>query len=106
MPEDFQRRLPSRECSVSEIQPEDIRIKVTGTIIDINKEGTRLVVDDGTGKIAITSESKCNAEMNQLVRVFGRVIPLEQGSELQGDVVQDMKKLDLELLKKVKGLKI
>jgi len=73
-----------------------------GTVIDRN--GDRLVLDDGTGQITVTLEGA--AEVNQMVRVFGRVIPLESGFELQGEVAQDMSRLDLGLLKRVKGLRI
>ncbi|MBL7160858.1 MAG: replication protein RepA [Candidatus Aenigmarchaeota archaeon] len=104
MPEEFQRRLPSTERAISEIQPDDIRVAVIGTIIDKSKEATRIIVDDGTGKVSVSSESPLTAELNQTVRVFGRVIPLESGVELQGEVVQDMSKLDLQLHKKIKGL--
>ncbi len=40
----------------------------------------------------------------QLVRVFGRVIPVESGFELQGEIMQDMSDLDLDLYKKTKKL--
>jgi hypothetical protein len=106
MPEEFQRRLPSVERAIAEIRPDDIRVSVIGTLIDKNKEGTRFMVDDGVGKIAVGVDSPVKAEMNQLVRVFGRVIPLENGSELQGDIVQDMSALDMGLFKRVKGLKM
>jgi hypothetical protein len=104
MADEFQRRLPSAERDIADIRSGDIRISVTGTVIDI--KDTRLVLDDGTGKIDVSFDSPPEAEINQLVRIFGRVIPLEKGFELQADVIQDMSKLDLELRKKVKGLKI
>lgn len=106
MAEEFQRRLPSLERDIADIRPEDIRVSVIGTMIDKNDEGTRLVLDDGTGKVAISAESPVTMEVNKIVRVFGRVIPLEKGVELQGEIVQDMSKLDRELLKSVKGLKM
>lgn len=106
MAEEFQRRMPSQERDILGIRPEDIRVSVIGTIIDRNEEGTRLVVDDGTGKLTVTADAPLPGETNQLVRVFGRVIPLEQGVELQGEIVQDMSKLDLDLYKRLKGLKM
>lgn len=106
MADDFQRRIPSVEREVTGIRPEDIRVSVLGTIIDKNPEGKSIVVDDGTGKIAARFESPVKQGLNQLVRVFGRVIPMENGAELQADVIQDMGSLDLDLRKRVKGLKI
>ncbi len=105
MPEDFQRRLPSAERDIADIKPGDIRVALTGTVIDKSKDGDAIVLDDGTGKINVSFGSPVKAELNQMVRVFGRVIPLEKGSDLQGEVLQDMGKIDVELLKRVKGLK-
>jgi len=104
MPDDFQRRLPSVEREVASIKPEDIRVSLIGTVID--KKDTSMIVDDGTGKITLRTEDPITVEANSLVRVFGRVIPMEEGFELQCDVVQDMSKLDMELRKQVKSLKI
>lgn len=95
----FQRRMPSVERKVSGIRPEDIRIRVLGTVID--KQENKLVIDDGTGKIEAVFEETVNAELNKMVRVFGRVIPLEDGFELQGEIVQDMSQLDIELSRKI-----
>ena len=106
MPDDFQRRLPSLERDIAGIRPEDMRVAVLGTVIDKNPDSTRIVLDDGTGKVEIISESPLPAQVNQMVRVFGRVIPLENGVELQGEIAQDMSRLDLGLLKKLKSLKM
>ena len=95
----FQRMLPSVERKVSDIKEEDIRVRVLGTVVD--KTDTSVVVDDGTGNIMANFEEPIKAEMNQLVRVFGRVISTADGKELQGEVLQNMTGLDMELYKKV-----
>jgi hypothetical protein len=100
--ERFQRRLPSVERKISEIRPEDVRVKVLGTVID--KNGSRLVMDDGTGRIEVVFDEHVDVKLNQLVRVFGRVIPLEDGFEIQSEILQDMSLLDMDLLKKVEGI--
>jgi len=109
MPEEgqeFQRRLASAEKKISDIKPDDIRVSVTGTVID--KQDDRVVViDDGTGKVNVTfddPEALKTVNLNQLVRIFGRVIPMEKGFELQGDILQDMSKLDMELKKRVESI--
>ena len=108
MVEDFQRRLPSVERGISEIKAEDIRISVLGTVIDKKEDGdsVRIALDDGSGKIDVGFESAVKVAVNQFVRVFGRVIPIENGFELQGEVVQDMGKLDAGLWKRVKDLNL
>jgi hypothetical protein len=95
----FQRRMPSTKRKVSEIKAEDIRVSILGTVID--RQGEKVVIDDGTGKIDAVFDKEVKAEPNQLVRVFGRVIPMENGFELQGEILQDMSKLDMKLYNKV-----
>ena len=104
MPEEgqgFQRRLPSPLVRVSDIQPSDIRVSVIGTVIGRADDG--IVLDDGTGKIDVTLEGQAQ-ETPDRIRVFGRVIPMDNGFQLQGEIIQDMTGLDLELLKKVRSL--
>lgn len=98
----FQRRLPSVERKISEIRPEDIRVRILGTIID--KKGNSVVIDDGTGKIHVTFGEDVSVEINQFVRIFGKVIPLEKGFQIDGEIIQDMEKLDKGLLRRVEEL--
>ena len=99
---DARKRMTAQERKIKDIKAEDVRVAVLGTVID-RKEST-IVLDDGSGKISITFDEPVDLEINQLVRVLGRVIPLENGFELQGEIAQDMSKLDMELYKKVKEL--
>ncbi|MBL7206550.1 MAG: replication protein RepA [Candidatus Aenigmarchaeota archaeon] len=100
--QEFQRRVPFVDRKVSEIKPEDIRIRIMGTIVD--KKGNVVVIDDGSGKINANFEEPVKLEANTLVRAFGRVVPIEAGFELQGEIIQNMAELDMELFKKVKEL--
>ena len=101
-PQDFQKRMPSVDRRVADIAQDDIRVAVIGTVID--SQDTRLVVDDGSGKVTVSFEEPAKTGMGKLVRVMGRVIPMENGVEIQGDFLQDMTGLDMELKKKVDGL--
>ena len=104
MPEETSlRRMPSVFRNISEIKPEDIRVSVLGTVVD--KDGETIILDDGTGQIRATFYDETNAAPNQLVRVIGRVMPLENGVELQGEILQDMTGLDIELFKKINSIK-
>ena len=96
------RRLPSVRKKVSDIGKDDVRVQLLGTIID--KKDNVIVIDDGTGKINVSFAESVKFEANQLVRVFGRVIPTESGFEIQGEVIQDMKGIDLDLFRKVEEL--
>ena len=101
MPEfqDFQKRMPSIDRTVSAIKQDDVRVAVIGTVID-NQEN-RVVIDDGTGRLTVSFEEPVKTETAKLVRVLGRVIPMDSGVELQGDVIQPMEGIDMELKKKV-----
>ena len=101
--QDFsRRRIPCADRRVSEIRPDDVRVRILGTVID--RDDTRVVVDDGTGRISAVFDKAPEVEINQMVRVFGRLVPMEQGFELQADILQDMSGLDLSLYKRVSSV--
>jgi hypothetical protein len=109
MPEESQdrpsvRRMPSLLRNVSEIGSGDMRVSLIGTVID--KQDNLAVIDDGTGQIKVSFEKSPETPLNGLVRVFGRVLPMENGFELQGEIIQDMKGLDVGLLKRVNSISI
>ena len=96
------RRLPFIGKRISEISKDDVRVRLFGTIID--KKENMIVMDDGTGKINVSFAEPVKFETNRMVRVFGRVIPMEEGFEIQGEIIQDMNDVDLDLYKKVNEL--
>jgi uncharacterized protein YdeI (BOF family) len=96
------RRIPSAERRISEIMAEDMRVSLIGSVID--KQEDSIILDDGTGKITIGFDNPVEVETDQIVRVFGRVMPIENGFELQGEIVQDMRGMDRELLKRLREL--
>ncbi len=102
MAEEFQfRRLPATLVKISEINPEkNIRVSIFGRIID--KSDGVIVVDDGSTKAEIF-EAETSVDINGLVRIFARVLPLEDRYELHAEIIQDMNSLDLGLYKKVYG---
>ncbi len=75
------------------------KVAISGIIIEKN-EGI-IVIDDGSGTISVL--------LNELVlppaeylRIFGIIIPGEQGMLLQADVLQDLSTMDRIAHKKVK----
>lgn len=91
------KRLPALQRRIADIDPEnDIRVRIVGTVID-TADG-KIVVDDGTDRAEITTEEQ-SAKVGNQVRVFCRVLPLENGYELRLELMQDMTDLDLELYK-------
>ena len=104
MPEqqDDRRRMPSVLRKVSDLSASDVRVSLIGTVLDRAEDG--LVLDDGTGKIDVTLAEPSSIDQGGLVRVFGRVVPMESGFHLDGEIVQDMKGLDMELFRRVSQL--
>ena len=96
MAEDF-KRSPAVARTVSEIRQEDVRVRIIGTVIDRTENAVAL--DDGTGKIDVNFKEPVKAELNKLVRIFGKVVPTDSGFELEGEILQDMSKLDMESYK-------
>lgn len=95
------RRMPASEKNVADIGKDDVRVRLLGTVID--KKDNVVVMDDGTGKINVVFEEPVKSE-SKSVRVFGRVMPAEKGFEIQGEILQEMDEIDLELYKKVKEI--
>ena len=97
--EDFRyRRLAASPRKITEINPEkDVRIRIFGRVID-KSDGT-IVVDDGSSTAQIVTDATC--EIDDMVIVFCRVLPLEDGYELRGEIVQNRNGMDMGLYKKV-----
>ncbi len=96
------RRLPAFDKKVAEIGKDDVRVRLLGMVID--KKDNLIVLDDGTGKINVVFAEPFETEVNKRVRVFGRIMPSEEGFEIQGEILQDISGMDLELYKKVREL--
>ena len=93
------KRHPAVLRKITEINPEkDIRVRIIGNVIDANESS--IVVDDGHSKAEIISDN-INCATGDTVRIFARVLPLEDGFELRGEIIQKLDDLDIELYKKV-----
>ena len=98
--EDQFKRQPAIEKQIKDLTKEDANVAISGLVI--NKSENSFFLDDGTGQIAVSFSDSIEAE--GYVRVFGRVIPSENGLEIQGEIVQDLNKIDKALYKKIKEL--
>ena len=99
----IKRRLPSIEKSISEIHPDsDVRIRLIGTVIDIGPNS--IVLDDGSGKIEVYFEEIPKVRQGQLVRVITRILPLIDGYECKGEILQSLDGFNLKLYKKARDL--
>ena len=99
----IKRRLPSVEKSVADIQPEtDVRVRIIGTVIDTTPSS--VVIDDGTGKIEVYFGEEFDVKQGQLVRVVTRIVPLIDGFECRGEILQTLEGFDLEMYKKARSI--
>ncbi len=92
------RRLPAYEKKIADISKNDVRVRLLGTVID--KKENVIVIDDGSGKINVVFNDPVNVKENQFVRIFGRVMPAEDGFEVEGEILQEMGKVDVALYRK------
>ncbi|MEM7822937.1 MAG: hypothetical protein QW703_01650 [Candidatus Aenigmatarchaeota archaeon] len=99
---EFQRRLPAVYRQIDSIRQNDIRVCILGMVVDA-KAG-RLVLDDGSGKVIVSSEEEIN--IGSRVRIFGRVIPTDEGVEISAELIQNVEGLDIELWKKAKEMEV
>lgn len=88
------------EKNIENLSKEDYNVAVSGIIV--NKDENSFILDDGTGQLYILMSTNLNN--NNFVRVFGRILPYEEGIQLQGFIIQDLSKIDKYLYKKVKEL--
>ncbi|MFP4045532.1 MAG: hypothetical protein ACLFS3_00540 [Candidatus Aenigmatarchaeota archaeon] len=103
MPEDFfdeeRKRAVTKARSVEEIDSEDKRVAIIGTVVD--KQDGMLMVDDGTGKIEVETsgeEQLKKFDSGDVVRVVGRV---GEGI-IYAEAVQDFSNFDRELYQKAR----
>lgn len=101
MPDDknlIRRRLPAIERTIESIQPEvDVRVRILGTVIGIDKNS--LIVDDGTGRLEILFDEKPFLREGQLVKIITRILPLIDGFQCKGECIQVLDNFDIGLYK-------
>ncbi len=100
------------EKAVKDVEKTDERIKIIGTVIDI--DDTKITIDDGTGKIDIIlgEYSKIDpsiVKIGDIVKVFARVYS-KDGIKVFGDLIQIINGMDInsylklrEDIKKIRG---
>ena len=105
MPEErlIRRRLPAIEKEIAYIQPEmDVRVRLMGTVIDSGPNS--VVIDDGSGKAEIYFDEQQNVHPGQFIKIITRILPLIDGFECRGEVIQTMDGFNLDLYKKAKEI--
>lgn len=106
-------RAPAVPRRLGEIDAEtDIRVRLLCRVVD--KTVTGVIVEDVPPapaasvpapqmEVMLEPDVLAALKPDDIVRIFARVLPLENGFELRGEIVQDMAQLDVELYKRVFG---
>ena len=91
--------IPYVAKKISEIKPEDLKVSISGIIV--NKEDNLFILDDGDNQIKVTFDNEINFKENNYVRVFADVLYIDDNLELKLELIQDLSKIDKLLYKKV-----
>lgn len=104
MPEIAQvkRRLAAIEKPIAEIEQQDLRVRIVGTVID--QSANSIVVDDGSGKLEIEFDEIPNVKIGDRARIVTRVYPLIDGFDCRGEAVQKLENFNMDLYKKAKEI--
>lgn len=104
-------RAPAVARTLGDINPEtDIRVRLLVRVIDKTVSG--VIAEDAPPapassvpapqtEVVLEPDVLAALEPDDIVRIFARVLPLESGFELRGELVQDMNGLDFESYKKI-----
>ncbi len=106
---EIKKRNVAFEKSISDLNEDDLRVKVVGKIIEKDPSNNSIVIKFNEDKLRILLNEKIfkNVEKEKTVRVIGIVAPPLEGNsvELKGELVEDFSGLDLELYEKYLKLK-
>jgi RPA family protein len=101
---------PAKEKSISEITPDDTRVRIIGVVVDIGEN--YIVVDDGTGKLEIFAgeysnlkEEFKNLKIGDLIKIFVRIYGRDtENLRAIGEAFQIVNGLDIKLYKETKKI--
>lgn len=94
-----------KEKFVKDLGFSDFRVAVSGVIVSAKDSG--FLLGDGSGEVYINLNGMDKQPVikdNSTVRVFGRLVPYENGFEIHGEIVQDLTGIDMGALKKIKEI--
>ena len=100
----MRKRVHSKERSIAEINEDDFRVRVLGTIVEINREQYEAVIDDGTARAVLQfsePEQFANLKEGMFIRVIGRLIPGDE-KVIDVEILQDFSRVDIGLYKQLK----
>ena len=100
----YQKRVPSKQIAIKDINKDLQRIAIVGTVVNRNDTVLSFLLDDGTGTVNVIvndADKFSQVKDGQIVRVLGRIWGEGEDIEVQGDLIQDFSELDLTIFKQV-----
>lgn len=95
------RKAAAVERDISDIDDDDIRVSVVGTVIRKDPIQYSMTIDDGTASITVFGDTLY--EVQSTVRVIGR--PQMRGEPIiDAEIIQDFSGFDLELYQRIKEM--
>ncbi|MBU7033273.1 MAG: replication protein RepA [Theionarchaea archaeon] len=95
------RKAAAIERDISDIDPQDIRVSVVGTVIRRDPIQYSMTIDDGTASITVFADTLYDVQ--SMVRVIGR--PQMRGEPIiDAEIIQDFSGFDLELYQRIKEM--
>ena len=91
----------ARETLIRNIKVVNEKVAISGILVLIENEFC--LIDDGTST-AKAFFTDLNFPLGSYIRIFGIVVSLDNGIEIQADLVQDLSKIDKILHRRVKEL--
>ncbi len=95
------KRAPAIIRTIKSVDPvKDIRVRILGKVKE--KLNGSILLQDSTGTAEIVMENDIIQSLNQgeQIRVFCRVMQLDNGYELRSELIQDMNNLNAEKYEK------
>lgn len=109
MEEERKKRNVAFEKRISELNEDDVRVKVVGEVIEKDSSNNSIVIQDKDSKLRILLDERMfnSVELKKLIRIIGIVAPPLEGNtvELKGEIIQDFSGLNLELYERYLKLK-
>jgi len=95
------RKAPAIERDISDIDPQDIRVSVVGTVIRKDPIQYSMTIDDGTASITVFADTLYDVQST--VRIIGR--PQMRGEPIiDAEIIQDFSGFNLELYQRIKEM--
>ncbi len=96
-------RYTAVEKRICEINEEDKRIRILGTVVDF--QGNTIIVDDGTGKANVVFKEPVDLEIGEIVKIIGRVSKTQEKYLLiYGECIQKLNGFEVNLYRKAREI--